>query len=110
MLIKWAQQVRIPSINIMLIRGRALFALAHPAAYSLFSKTSKDFIMELKPKVVFFLGGPGSGKGTQSSLIKSKYGYKHLSAGDLLREEVASASIQRKSGSKDGELIESCIR
>lgn len=38
-----------------------------------------------KKKVVLIIGGPGSGKGTQSSLIQSKFGYKHLSAGDLLR-------------------------
>jgi UMP-CMP kinase len=47
--------------------------------------TDKSIIMELKPKVVFFLGGPGSGKGTQSALINEKFGFKHLSAGDLLR-------------------------
>ena len=64
----------------------------------------KSIIMELKkPQVVFFLGGPGSGKGTQSALINEKFGFKHLSAGDLLREE-------RKSGSSDGELIESLIK
>lgn len=66
--------------------------------------------MELKPKVVFFLGGPGSGKGTQSALIEKKYGYHHLSAGDLLREEVIFPLIQRKSGSQNGELIENCIK
>ena len=30
----------------------------------------------------------GSGKGTQCEKIVKKYGYKHLSAGDLLRDEV----------------------
>lgn len=34
------------------------------------------------------LGGPGSGKGTQCSKIVEKFGYTHLSTGDLLREEV----------------------
>ncbi|CAG9464850.1 unnamed protein product [Pedinophyceae sp. YPF-701] len=43
-------------------------------------------------KVVFVLGGPGAGKGTQCEKIVEKYGFKHLSAGDLLREEVASGS------------------
>ena len=37
-------------------------------------------------------GGPGSGKGTQCDKIVEKYGYTHLSSGDLLREEVASQS------------------
>ena len=41
-------------------------------------------------------GGPGCGKGTQCDKIKAKYGYKHLSAGDLLREEVASGSPRGK--------------
>lgn len=43
-------------------------------------------------KVVFVVGGPGSGKGTQCDKIVEKYGYTHLSSGDLLREEVASQS------------------
>ena len=32
-------------------------------------------------QAIFVLGGPGSGKGTQCSLISKKYKYKHLSAG-----------------------------
>ena len=40
-----------------------------------------------KPSVVFVLGGPGAGKGTQCERIVSTFGYKHLSAGDLLRAE-----------------------
>ncbi|CAF0911236.1 unnamed protein product [Rotaria sordida] len=42
-----------------------------------------------KPNVIFVLGGPGAGKGTQCVRIAEKYGYVHLSAGDLLREEAA---------------------
>ena len=41
--------------------------------------------MQVKNNIIFILGGPGSGKGTQSALIESTYGFKHLSAGDLLR-------------------------
>lgn len=40
-------------------------------------------------KLVFMLGGPGSGKGTQCSKIVQEYGFTHLSTGDLLRIEVA---------------------
>jgi len=40
-----------------------------------------------KFKVVFVLGGPGSGKGTQCELIQKTYPFVHLSAGHLLREE-----------------------
>ncbi|RHY35204.1 hypothetical protein DYB32_000341 [Aphanomyces invadans] len=74
----------------------------------------------LRSKVLFVLGGPGSGKGTQCSKIVAKFGFVHLSvslqascgsisqalfvqAGDLLREE-------RASGSPNGEMIDRMIR
>ncbi|OWF46209.1 UMP-CMP kinase [Mizuhopecten yessoensis] len=40
-----------------------------------------------KYNVIFVLGGPGAGKGTQCDKIIRKFGYVHLSAGDLLRAE-----------------------
>ena len=58
---------------------------------------------EDRAAIVFVLGGPGAGKGTQCARIVEEYGYVHLSAGDLLRAE-------RKSGSPQGDLIESYIR
>ncbi|CAO3659338.1 unnamed protein product [Umbelopsis vinacea] len=54
--------------------------------------------------VVFVLGGPGAGKGTQCAKLKDDYGFVHLSAGDLLREE------QQREGSQYGELIKSYIK
>ncbi|KAH7427454.1 hypothetical protein KP509_10G044700 [Ceratopteris richardii] len=54
-------------------------------------------------KVVFVLGGPGSGKGTQCALIVEHFGFTHLSAGDLLRAEI-------KSGSQNGAMIQSMIK
>ncbi|TMS35764.1 hypothetical protein L596_003089 [Steinernema carpocapsae] len=54
--------------------------------------------------VVFVLGPPGSGKGTQCALIQKNFGFVHLSAGDLLREE------RQRPGSQFGELIETHIR
>ncbi len=46
--------------------------------------------------MIFVVGGPGSGKGTQCERIVAKYGYTHLSSGDLLRAEVASGSERGK--------------
>ena len=43
---------------------------------------------EKKPKVLFMLGGPGSGKGTQCELMVEHFKFEHLSTGDLLRAEV----------------------
>ena len=43
---------------------------------------------EKKPQVVFVLGGPGAGKGTACQQLAEKDGFIHLSAGELLREEV----------------------
>lgn len=54
--------------------------------------------------VIFVLGGPGAGKGTQCANLVRDYGFKHLSAGDLLREE------QDRSGSEFGEMIKEYIR
>lgn len=46
-----------------------------------------------KPQfIAFVLGGPGSGKGTQCAKIVETYGLTHLSAGDLLRNEISSKS------------------
>jgi len=53
-----------------------------------------------KPNVIFVLGGPGAGKGTQCARIVENFGYVHLSAGDLLRAE------RKAPGSEFGELIE----
>ncbi|HLO37658.1 MAG TPA: adenylate kinase [Lacibacter sp.] len=38
---------------------------------------------------LILFGPPGSGKGTQSEKLITKYGLKHLSTGDLLRSEIA---------------------
>ncbi|KAH3915839.1 hypothetical protein HBI56_041270 [Parastagonospora nodorum] len=54
--------------------------------------------------VIFVLGGPGAGKGTQCQKLVSDYGFKHLSAGDLLREE------QDRPGSEFGEMIKAYIK
>ena len=55
------------------------------------------------PKILFVLGGPGAGKGTQCANLVKHYNYVHLSAGDLLRAE-------RNSGSDVGDMINECIK
>jgi len=54
--------------------------------------------------VLFVLGGPGAGKGTQCANLVRDYHFTHLSAGDLLRAE------QDRKGSEFGELIKSYIK
>jgi UMP-CMP kinase len=54
--------------------------------------------------VIFVLGGPGAGKGTQCAKLVEKYGFSHLSAGDLLRAE------QDREGSEFGDLIKDYIK
>lgn len=54
--------------------------------------------------VVFVLGGPGVGKGTQCALLAARHGFVHLSAGDLLRAE------RSRPGSPYADVIERYIR
>jgi len=64
----------------------------------------EDIGLKPKPNVLFVLGGPGSGKGTQCAKIAETYDFCHLSAGELLREE------REKPGSEYGAEIEEYIR
>lgn len=57
---------------------------------------------------IILFGPPGSGKGTQSEMLISKYGLKHLSTGDLLRSEIASQTrlgLEAKYFMDKGELV-----
>ncbi len=54
--------------------------------------------------MIFVLGGPGAGKGTQCANLVRDYGFTHLSAGDLLRAE------QDREGSEFGQMIKEYIR
>jgi len=53
--------------------------------------------------VLFVLGGPGTGKGTQSQMLKNDRDIVHLSVGDLLRDE------QTDPTSKYGNIIREAI-
>jgi adenylate kinase len=57
---------------------------------------------------LILFGPPGSGKGTQSEKIVSKFGLKHLSTGDLLRREIADKTplgMEAKSFMDKGQLV-----
>ena len=45
---------------------------------------------------LILFGPPGSGKGTQSEKLIAKYGLKHLSTGDLLRNEICNQTLLGK--------------
>jgi adenylate kinase family enzyme len=63
-----------------------------------------------KPRIVFVIGGPGCGKGTQCKRIVQNFKYQSFSTGDLLRQYVK----EKKDGyeeidnqMKEGKLISS---
>lgn len=57
---------------------------------------------------LILFGPPGSGKGTQSEKLIQRYGLKHLSTGDLLRNEISSNTplgMAAKSFMDKGQLV-----
>ncbi|KAG0349714.1 bifunctional uridylate/adenylate kinase, partial [Gamsiella multidivaricata] len=73
-----------------------------PSSPEALAAEKKKFLQETT--VIFVLGGPGAGKGTQCSNLVRDFGFVHLSAGDLLRAE------QERPGSQYGELIKTYIK
>ncbi|KAF8244928.1 P-loop containing nucleoside triphosphate hydrolase protein [Wilcoxina mikolae CBS 423.85] len=59
---------------------------------------SKTALQELD--IIYVLGGPGVGKGTQCTKLSRDFGFAHISVGDLLREEMKDPSSPHR------ELIE----
>ncbi|KAJ3411298.1 hypothetical protein HDV05_002402 [Chytridiales sp. JEL 0842] len=74
-----------------------------PATESTTDQSQPTLRFDDSANIVFVLGGPGSGKGTQCAHLVSNLGYAHLSTGDLLREEV-------KKGTELGERLEALMK
>lgn len=51
---------------------------------------------------IILLGAPGAGKGTQASMLTEKYGFVHISTGDIFRANI-------KGGTEIGKLAKSYI-
>lgn len=63
--------------------------------------------MYIMKNIVIF-GAPGSGKGTQSELMIEKYGFGHISTGDVLRNEIKNGTELGKTAKgyiDNGQLI-----
>src|SRR4249919_16978 len=61
---------------------------------------------------LILFGPPGSGKGTQSEKLIARYGFKHLSTGDLLRNEIkngTSLGLEAKSLMDQGQLVPDAV-
>lgn len=59
-------------------------------------------------KNIVLFGPPGSGKGTQAANIISKFGFIHLSTGDMLRAEIKAESklgLEAKTLMDRGDLV-----
>ncbi|XP_047325013.1 probable UMP-CMP kinase 2 isoform X2 [Impatiens glandulifera] len=108
----WRRTIRLSSI---LASSRPSLIIQTETAYRL--KISERFCSEVNggspardktPFITFVLGGPGSGKGTQCARLAEMFGFTHLSAGDLLREEI---SLNTENGSmilntiKEGKIV-----
>lgn len=59
------------------------------------------------PLVILF-GSPGSGKGTQAKLLEERFGWPHISSGDILRSHIAAhdaIGIRVEETMKAGRLV-----
>lgn len=57
---------------------------------------------------ILIFGPPGCGKGTQSEFLVSKYNLKHLSTGDIFRDNIkneTSLGLEAKSFIEKGQLV-----
>lgn len=74
--------------------------------------------VESKARVICLVGGPGSGKGTQSDILIKEFGFKHLSTGELLRKEIENKGthseeiekIQKEGGLVSSEILVQLVK
>ncbi len=62
----------------------------------------------LKRKNLVFLGPPGAGKGTLSTMLLDEYPLAHISTGDILRKEIANQTelgLKAKEYMNKGQLV-----
>ena len=62
----------------------------------------------MKMKHILLFGPPGAGKGTQAQLLVDKYKFKHLSTGDMLRDEIKRETpigLEAKKIMDNGQLV-----
>ena len=61
---------------------------------------------------IVLFGPPGAGKGTQAQLLVEHFNLKHLSTGDMLRDEISRKTdlgIQAKALIDKGEIVPDAI-
>src|SRR5450432_4845952 len=61
---------------------------------------------------LILFGPPGSGKGTQSEKLIARYGFKHLSTGDILRNEIKNGTalgLEAKGLMEQGKLVPDAV-
>lgn len=67
--------------------------------------------MKIKKKIIFVIGGPGSGKGTLCQKLKEELNYEHINTGNILRNIVKNKSHPKwdelKTQLADGQLVPS---
>ncbi|XP_021292992.1 adenylate kinase 4-like [Herrania umbratica] len=84
-------------------------ALEDVPSVDIMTELLRRFKCSSKPdKRLILIGPPGSGKGTQSPIIKDDYCLCHLATGDMLRAAVAAKTplgIKAKEAMDKGELV-----
>lgn len=78
---------------------------------NVFTESGMVIAIKEKPKVIFVMGGPGAGKGTQCARLLEKYpNLDSFSTGDLLRAKLKEDTEESKALKElmaNGQLVSS---